>query len=51
MLMLFIDNVVWGYNRPPDINCFTDNYFFYFSTKTYVVGTQKNRYFTLKIFA
>ena len=30
------------FNRPPD-ECVTENYFSYFSTKTYVVGTQKNR--------
>ena len=29
------------YNRPQD-KCVTENYFSYFSTKTYVVGTQKN---------
>ena len=29
--------------RPPDKECVTENYFSYFSTKTYVVGTQKNR--------
>ena len=39
---------IWPYNlcknyivRPPD-ECVTENYFSYFSTKTYVVGTQKN---------
>ena len=28
--------------RPPD-KCIQENYFSYYSTKTYVVGTQKNR--------
>ena len=28
---------------PPDKGCVTKNYFPHFSTKTYVVGTQKNR--------
>ena len=27
----------------PDINANLENYFLYFSFKTYVVGTQKNR--------
>ena len=29
-------------NRPPDKSV-PENYFSYFSTKTYIVGTQKNR--------
>ena len=29
--------------RPPDKSVQLKNYFSYFSTKTYVVGTQKNR--------
>ena len=28
--------------RPPDKNALAENYFSHFSTKTYVVGTQKN---------
>ena len=27
----------------PRLECVPENYFSYFSTKTYVVGTQKNR--------
>ena len=30
----------WG--RPPDKSAYWINYFLYFSSKTYVVGTQKN---------
>ena len=29
--------------QAPRYECVTENYFFYFSTKTYVVVTQKNR--------
>ena len=29
-------------NQAPRQECETENYFSYFSTKTYVVGTQKN---------
>ena len=32
-----------GLETGPRIECVTENYFCYFSTKTYVVGTQKNR--------
>ena len=35
---LYFENV----NRPPD-KCVLENYFLYSSSKTYVVGTQKNR--------
>ena len=28
--------------QAPRYECLTENYFFYFSTRTYVVGTQKN---------
>ena len=28
--------------RSPDKKCVIENYFVYFSTKTFVVGTQKN---------
>ena len=28
--------------QPPRQECVTENYFTYFSTKTYVVGAQKN---------
>ena len=31
------------YIRPPDKSVYQKNYFSYFLTKTYVVGTQKNR--------
>ena len=37
MCKTFSESVV----RPPE--CVTENYFSYFSTKTYVVDTQKNR--------
>ena len=30
-------------SQAPSKECATENYFSYFSTKTYVVGTQKNR--------
>ena len=30
-------------NRPSDKSAYFENYFLYFSSKTYVVGTQKNR--------
>ena len=29
--------------QAPGLDCITENYFSYFSTKTYVVGTKKNR--------
>ena len=29
--------------RPPDKSAYLKKYFLYFSSKTYVVGTQKNR--------
>ena len=29
-------------HRPPDIECVLENYVLYFSSKTYVLGTQKN---------
>ena len=38
----FMENSV-GLKQAPDKECVTENYFSYFTTKTYVVGTQKNR--------
>ena len=35
--------IIISSTRPPKYECVTENYFSYFSTKRYVVGTQKNR--------
>ena len=36
------ENILNLKHRAPD-ECVLENYFFYFSSKTYVVSTQKNR--------
>ena len=33
----------WGENRPLDKSVYSKNWFSFFSTKAYDVGTQKNR--------
>ena len=42
---LFAEVPIYPYSeyQAPRLECVTENYFSYFSTKTYVVGTQKNR--------
>ena len=39
----YLRGVAYDINRPPDKSVQQVTDFFYFSTKTYVVGTQKNR--------
>ena len=42
MTLHFLNDIINDIeSRPPD-KCVLENYFLYFSSKTYVVGTQKN---------
>ena len=41
-VIYFVYILIRTAQRPELLECVTKNYFSYFSTKTYVVGTQKN---------
>ena len=42
--LFLIENICSGYSKEPFILCIAEfNYFLYFSSKIYVVDTQKNR--------